>query len=189
MSERVSVFVNGDNLYSFQNRNFWVDPKLFLGWIEQEYGTIVDAFYYLNYDADNDGQNKFLGALPHFGYIPVAHPVIKHELEPIVGVSNPDEPEYEYERFNLSMDITCDLLSTINNYDRAVFAFMSEEFTRPIKILRDRGKAVSLIAGKGYAAHNVLSLFGRNYVDINTIRKRVERKDRHRGVPEFSQRN
>lgn len=50
---RVSVFIDGANFFFMQRDGlkWFADPKKMLEYIENQYGEIADAFYYIGKDA------------------------------------------------------------------------------------------------------------------------------------------
>lgn len=68
---RVSVFIDGANFFFMQRDGlkWFADPKKMLEYIENRYGEIADAFYYIGKDAPPDArQQAFLSALPEMGF-------------------------------------------------------------------------------------------------------------------------
>lgn len=172
MNSKIAVFVNGDNLYRFQRHAFWVDPKQLLEWISQNLGSIADAFYYMSHDPKNEKQQSFVRALPHLGYTPIARSLKFFEIEE----DRLNEAEFEYEKANLNMEMACDLLTTDSHWDRAIFVFPSDDFVRPMQMIRARGKGITVLAAQGFE-HEIRSIAGSNYIDINDIKRYVERSD------------
>lgn len=187
MNSKIAVFVNGDNLYRFQRHAFWVDPKQLLEWISQNLGNITDAFYYMSHDPKNEKQQSFVRALPHLGYTPIARSLKYFEIEEDRGYKE-EEPEFEFERANLNMEMACDLLTTDSHWDRAIFVFPSDDFVRPMQMIRARGKGVTVLAAQGFE-HEIRSIAGSNYIDINDIKRYVERSDHRQDKKEFVRRD
>lgn len=183
MSDKVSIFVNGDNLYAFQKTGFWIDPNALQNWISQEFGGIAESYYYMSVDEQNEKQMNFVKVLSHFGYITRAKPARKHELEPIDnGYLNEDEIEYEFEKANLDMEIVCDLLITKPIYNRAVIVCPSRDFLRPIELVKNSGKIITVIGSRNFISHNILNVVGRNFVELNNIKSDIIRKDAERRI-------
>lgn len=174
--ERVAVFVHGDNLFRFQKTSFWVDPQMLLKWTDNNIGKIVDAYYYLSYNPDNEKQMSFIRTLPRLGFKPVAHPLRFFDVDE-------DEKEHcedsglEFEPANLNMYMACDMLLSDSHWDRAIFVMPSDEFTHPMEIARNRGKAITLLASRGFD-NEVRNVAGFSYIDLNDLKRCVERVEK-----------
>ncbi len=173
MSKRISVFLNGDNLYAFQKKNFWVDPQAILDWVNTELGSVVDAYYYLSCLPQNTKQMTFVRALEHFGYITRAKKGKRYEFED----DGSGEIEYEFEKANLEVDFVCDLLTTQAAYNTAVIICPSKDALRPIELIKASGKSVIVVGPSLYTTKDIIDKVGqRNFIDLCSIEDRIIRK-------------
>jgi uncharacterized LabA/DUF88 family protein len=174
MSKRISVFLNGDNLYAFQKKNFWVDPQAILDWVNNQIGPVADAYYYLSCLPQNTKQMTFVRALEHFGYITRAKKGKRYEFENDDGSG---EVEYEFEKANLEVDFVCDLLTTQAVYNTAVLICPSKDALRPIELIKASGKSVIVVGPTIYTSKDIIDTVGpRNFIDLSSIEEHIIRK-------------
>lgn len=176
MSEKIAVFVNGDNLYAFQRKSFWVDPKELLLWVQKTFGNVVDAYYYVSFTADNEKQINYIRALTYFGYTTRSKMGKRHELEPI---NSEESVEYEFEKANLDVEMACDMLKTATLFDRAILICPSKDILRPLELLK-MDKYVTIIAAKNSTPYELMNAVGKNFIELNDLRDRVSRKEPRR---------
>lgn len=175
MTERIAVFVNGDNLYSFQKNAFWVDPQLLLNWVEDTFGRVNDAYYFASLDYENEKQVNFFKKLGTFGYTERCKPAKKFEYE-TYDDEDEEDVKFGFERANIDTDFCCDLLSTMESYDRAVLVCPSKDFIRPISVVRNRGKAVTIIGVKNYITDETFKIIGnKNLVELRSLESNISR--------------
>lgn len=171
MSEtRVAVFVDGSNLFYMQKDNlkWFVDLEKLLFHIEEEYGHVVDAYYYASQAAPPEAKQKgFLDMLPTMGYS-----VYIKTLKEIR-----DEDGEIKHKANLDIEIVLDMFNTIDNYDLAVLVSGDGDFDRALQLLRARGKRFEVMSTKGCVAKELRNTAGRHYSDFSDLKDVLFRWD------------
>jgi uncharacterized LabA/DUF88 family protein len=166
---RIAVFVDGSNLFYMQKNilGTFIDLEKLLGFIEN-FGNIVDAYYYTGQDLQNEEnkQQGFIDKLPHIGFSVVTKPV-KLIFDHTFGKT--------HKKANLDVEIVLDMFNTIDNYDEAILISGDGDFVRPIELLRAKGKTFKVFATRETIAQDLLKLAGRHYVDFKDILKQLER--------------
>lgn len=160
MTPRVAVFVDGCNLFYMQKDalRWFIDPRKLLNALG-DFGDIVDANYYTTIDYHNEGQVNFLRALEHMGFR-----VVKEAIA---------ESEDAYN--TVDIDMMLDMVTQSDNYDLAIVISGDSAFTKPLNILRSRGKRFMVVATKGCVSSNLRSMAGMNYIDLADLRKKIEK--------------
>ena len=161
---RISIFVDGNNYFYLRKRH--------LGWsidfrklIEHygKMGDVVDAFYYSAIDMSRP-LNTFFVALPYSGFALVSKP-----LKTIGGDGD------AHQKGNLDVEIVMDLLNTIDHYDMAVLVSGDGDFTRPLELLRAKGKRFQVLSHPAVVAKELLAVAGMHYVNIATLEEELKR--------------
>lgn len=167
--KRISVFVDGSNFFYLQKDclKWFIDPKKLLDWIGKR-GTVVDATYYASTDPTNEKQAGYLKALYHMGYAV--------EQKPIKVFTQADGSEKH--KANLDIEIVVDMFNTIDRYDEAILVSGDADFSRPLQILRARGKEFLVVSTKGFVSKEVRQIAGMHYVDFADLRDTVEKDAR-----------
>lgn len=169
MTPKIAVFLDGANFFFMQRDclQWFADPKKILTFIEDKYGPIEDAYYYIGQDVPPLMKDKaFFDTLPKMGYSVVSKPIkkiIDHKTGKIKS------------KANLDIEIVLDMFNTIDRYDTAILISGDGDFERALDLLKARGKKVVVMATDGFIAKELIALVGRNYVDLNDIRDIVER--------------
>lgn len=166
---RVSVFVDGANFFFMQKNGlkWFADPKKMLEYIENKYGEIADAFYYIGQDAPPDArQQAFLTALPEMGFSVVTKQ-IKTIYDSKTGIIR--------KKANLDIEIALDMFNTIDAYDLAVLVSGDGDFDRALQLLKARGKRTVVIATEGFIATELRATAGRHYVDLATLETEIKK--------------
>lgn len=166
---RVAVFLDGANFFFMQKDEGWfADPKRVLGYIENNIGSIEDAYYYIGQDAPPETkQQAFLDALPSMGYTLVTKQ-IKTIFDSKTGATK--------KKANLDIEIVLDMFNTIDNYDYAVLISGDGDFERALTLLRSRGKKFSIIATDKYMSRELRGVAGRHYVRLEDIKDQIEKQ-------------
>ena len=166
--KRISVFLDGSNFFYLQKDclRWFIDPKKLLDFIGKR-GEIVDATYYASTDPNNEKQSGYLKALYHMGFAV--------EQKPIKLYTQSDGSEKH--KANLDIEIVLDLFNTIDTYDEAVLISGDTDFSRPLQILRARGKQFLVLSTKGFISNEMRQIAGMHYLDFADIRDYIE-KDR-----------
>lgn len=169
---RVSLFVDGANMYYAQKRLTWfIDYRkalLFIGrWAG---GTITEAFYYTGADPQARARDgAFHDYLIHSGYT-VRSKAVKAILDDATGEV--------VEKANLDIELVIDMLTTIDHYDVCVLMSGDGDFERALEIVRARGKRVAVIAHPEMAARELRNVAGLGFLDLRELEPHVARTDR-----------
>jgi uncharacterized LabA/DUF88 family protein len=163
---RIAVFVDGSNFFYLQKDclRWWIDPKKLLRWIGEQ-GEVVDATYYASVDPTNEGQNSYIKALCHMGF--------RVESKVIKTYTQADGTQRH--KANLDIEIVVDMFNTIDSYDEAVLVSGDADFSRPLQILRARGKHFMVLSTKGFVASEIRQTAGMHYRDLNDLRDLIEK--------------
>lgn len=166
---RVSVFVDGANFFFMQRDGlkWFADPKKMLEYIENRYGEIADAFYYIGKDAPPDArQQAFLSALPEMGFSVVTKQ-IKTIYDSKTGTIR--------KKANLDIEIVLDMFNTIESYDLAVLVSGDGDFDRALQLLKARGKRTVVISTENFIATELRATAGRHYIDLATLETEIKK--------------
>ena len=107
---RVAVFVDGSNFFFMQKDDlgWFADPKKLLDYIEENIGSIEDAYYYVGQDTPPEAKQKaFLDRLPDMGFS-----LVTKQIKTIMA----DDGTIK-KKANLDIEIVLDMFNTIENYD------------------------------------------------------------------------
>ena len=163
--KRVAVFVDGSNCYYTHRKLGWnMDAEKLLEFCE-DFGIITEATYYGALTADIS-QRNFYNRLAYIGYSLITKP-LKSIYDPATG--------NHFQKANLDVEIVLDMFNTIDNYDVAVLVSGDGDFERALQYLKSRGKEVKVISTRGSVAIELVYATGINYIDLTTIRDRIER--------------
>ena len=162
------VSLDGANFfYAQQKMDWWIDPKRFLAWIEEQYGQIVDAYYYLGVPRQNkDKHQRYVKALQRMGF--------RVRTKPI-KIYDKGDPEKHKAKANLDTSIVLDIMNGIDNFDLLVLISGDGDFEELLKTVETRGKRFVVISTHSFVAQEILLLAGQHYVDFNTIREEIEK--------------
>lgn len=166
---RVAVFVDGSNLFYMQKGvlGWFIDLEKLLFHIEEEYGHIEDAYYYVSQAGPSEAKQKsFLESIPSMGYS-LYTKTVKEIRE--------EDGSIRY-KANLDIEIVLDMFNTIDNYDMAVLVSGDGDFDRALQLLRARGKRFKVISTKGCVAKELRSTAGRHYIDVLTLKDYLYRR-------------
>ena len=166
---KVSVFVDGANFFFMQRDGlkWFADPKKMLEYIENRYGEIADAFYYIGKDAPPDArQQAFLSALPEMGFSVVTKQ-IKTIYDSKTGIIR--------KKANLDIEIVLDMFNTIDSYDLAVLVSGDGDFDRALQLLKARGKRTVVISTENFIATELRATAGRHYIDLATLETEIKK--------------
>ena len=164
--KRISIFVDGSNFFFLQKDclRWFIDPKKLLNWIKER-GEVVDATYYASTDPANDKQAAYLKALYHIGFAV--------EQKPIKLFTQEDGTEKH--KANLDIEIVVDMFNTIDRYDEAILISGDADFSKPLQMLKARGKQFLVLSTKGFVAKEVRQIAGMHYIDFSDLRDELEK--------------
>ena len=166
---KIAVFLDGANFFYMQKTDlgWFADPKKILNFIEDNYGQIEDAYYYIGQDAPPQMQQQaFLDALPGMGYSLVTKQ-IKTIFDQDTGTTK--------KKANLDIEIVLDMFNTIDNYDMAILISGDGDFERALQLLKSRGKRFIVMATPKYIAKELRAVVGKHYINLGDIKAEIEK--------------
>ena len=172
---RLSIFVDGNNMFYAQQKNGWFfDPKRVLEYFVTEFNdvSLVNAFWYTGLKDPQD-QRGFRDALISLGYT-VRTKVLKEYYDDSSG-------RYS-QKANLDIEIVVDMFNTVEQYDRVVLLSGDGDFERAIELLRSKNTHITVVSTEGMIARELRNVTDR-YIDLNSIRSRIEKSDGKGNAP------
>lgn len=178
MSGRVSLFVDGANMYYAQKRLGWfIDYRRVLEFAQRTSGgALAEAFYYTG--ADVIGRSRdvaFRDYLMHSGFT-VRTKAIKQVMDDVTGDI--------VEKANLDIEIVIDMICTINLYDVCILMSGDGDFERALETLRSHGKRVVVVSHPDMTARDLRNATGSGFYDIRLLESQIARTDR---LPEMAE--
>ncbi|NLI01599.1 MAG: NYN domain-containing protein [Chthonomonadales bacterium] len=170
--ERVSVFVDGANMYYAQKRLGWfIDYRKVLNHFAwQADHELSEAYYFTGADQQPRGRDSaFREYLNHAGYT-VRAKSIKQVMDDATGET--------IEKANLDIEIVIDMFNTLSRYDTCVLMSGDGDFERMVEVLRARGKRVVVVALPEMTARELRNAAGSNFVDLRQLETFIARTDR-----------
>lgn len=170
--ERVSVFVDGANMYYAQKRLGWfIDYRKVLSCFAWRGGCeLSEAYYFTGTDPQPRGrENAFFEYLIHAGY------TVRAKSVKLVTDDATGEP---IEKANLDIEIVIDMFNTISRYDTCVLLSGDGDFERVVEVLRARGKRVIVVSLPEMTARELRNAAGANFVDLRQLESEIARTDR-----------
>ncbi len=170
--ERVSIFVDGANMYYAQKRLGWfIDYRKLLCYFRTTLGMQVsDAYYYTAVDPSAKGRDTtFHDYLLHSGYV--------LRTRPLKGCCEARE-EVPWERIELAVDIVIDVLLTLDHFDVCAILSGDGNFERLVEVLRIKGKRVMIIAHPEMTARELRTAVGSHFFDLRDLERFIARTDR-----------
>jgi uncharacterized LabA/DUF88 family protein len=166
-TNRISVFVDGENAYYAQRSLGWFfDPKKLLDYFTQG-ATIGDAFWYASQKMPPDPrEQRFYGYLNHAGFT-VRVKSIKYFRDEVSGELT--------RKANLDLEMAIDLFTTIAQYDTAVLVTGDGDFERAVELLRSYGKRVIVASTQDTVSRELRNATGKHFFDLAEIRQHIER--------------
>lgn len=167
--ERLSIFVDGNNMFYAQQKNGWFfDPKRVLEFFVQESGkvTLANAFWYTGLKDPQD-QRGFRDALISLGYT-VRHKILKEYYD--------DNSGRYSQKANLDIEIVVDMFNTVDQYDRVVLFSGDGDFERAVELLRSKSTYITVVSTEGMIARELRNATDR-YIDLNNIKPFIEKRD------------
>lgn len=166
--KRVAVFIDGSNyFYTAKTLGWNIDFEKFREYCS-EYGNIVEAIYYQGTSGSGATQKKYLNCLAYLGYSLVTKP-LKSIYDPA--------GKLVIQKANLDVEIVLDMISMIDRYDVAILVSGDGDFGRAVQLLKLRGKEVKVVSTKGHAAWELVQIAGINYIDLLSIKEKIELKE------------
>lgn len=161
--KRISIFVDGSNLYHTQRKLGWrLDyQRLLEVFTGKDY--LYNAFYYTGIDLEDGQQGGFLPVLTRLGYTVRTKPI------KIVGLNESGEP---IRKANLDVELVLDMISTSENYDHLYLCSGDGDFERAVEVLRSRGKVVTVVSTEAMVALELRNAADR-YVELGSMREHL----------------
>ena len=168
MTTRLSVFVDGNNMFYAQQKNGWFfDPKRVLAYFTNPADIrLINAFWYTGLK-DSQDQRGFRDALISLGYT-VRTKILKEYYDDSSG-------RYS-QKANLDIEIVVDMFNTVDQYDCVILFSGDGDFERAIELLRSKNTHITVVSTEGMIARELRNATDR-YIDLNDIRDRIEKVD------------
>lgn len=165
---RVSIFIDGNNMFYAQQRNGWFfDPRKILEYFTREQDVrLVNAFWYTGLK-DSQDQRGFRDALISLGYT-VRTKLLKEYYDDTSG-------RYS-QKANLDIEIVIDMFNTVEQYNRVVLFSGDGDFERAIELLRSKNTHITVVSTEGMIARELRNVTDQ-YIDLNTLRSEIEKSD------------
>lgn len=167
-TNRVSIFVDGNNMFYAQQKNGWFfDPKRILEYFTNKPGVVlVNAFWYTGLKDPQD-QRGFRDALISLGYT-VRTKILKEYYD--------DNSGRYSQKANLDIEIVVDMFNTVEQYDHVILFSGDGDFERAIELLRSKNTHITVVSTEGMIARELRNATD-HYIDLNDIRNRIEKAD------------
>lgn len=175
--QRVSIFVDGANMYYAQKKLGWyVDFRRVLQYFGRDAGCAVsEAYYYTGADVQTKGRDSaFHEYLMYSGYT-VRTKAIKQMVDDTTGEI--------VEKANLDIELVIDMFNTVTLYDTCVLMSGDSDFERALELVRSKGKRIAVVAHPDMTARELRNVAGRNYFDLRDMERAIARTDR---LPELN---
>ncbi|MFX0183089.1 MAG: NYN domain-containing protein [Candidatus Hodarchaeota archaeon] len=132
-TKKIALFIDGGNLYhAAKNLGFKVDFLRLKHFFCPKDMDLFRAFYYTAYDPSEGFIIKIIDWLKHNGFSVVSKEVKRISSSFIKG--------------NMDVELTCDMLLNIDNYDVAILFSGDGDFTRCVFELQKRNKIVHVVS-------------------------------------------
>lgn len=166
LKNRVSIFVDGNNMFYAQQKNGWFfDPKRVLQYFTSDPTVdLVNAFWYTGIKDPQD-QRGFRDALISLGYT-VRTKILKEYYDDSSGRFS--------QKANLDIEIVIDMFNTVEQYDRVILFSGDGDFERAIELLRSKNTHITVVSTEGMIARELRNATDR-YIDLNDIRDTIEK--------------
>jgi len=161
---RVYVFIDAANLFYSQKTLGWrVGYVKLKEYLQRE--CSATAFYvYTATDKTREIQDKFVRMLHHNEFIVRTKPV--KQIRVAEGV-------YQW-KGDFDVELTMDMLDTLNKYDSAVLVSGDSDFAPVIDRVKGHGKNVVVMSVKGHISRELLERA--KYVNLKKLRDDIELK-------------
>ncbi len=164
---RLSIFVDGNNMFYAQQKNGWFfDPRRVLEYFNKPEVKLINAFWYTGLKDPQD-QRGFRDALISLGYT-VRTKILKEYYDDVSG-------RYS-QKANLDIEIVVDMFNTVDQYDQVVLFSGDGDFERAIELLRSKNTHITVVSTEGMIARELRNATDQ-YVDLNDIRDQIEKAE------------
>jgi uncharacterized LabA/DUF88 family protein len=160
VSERISIFIDGSNLFYGANQlGCEVDyRKLLVRLIRGR--SLLRAYFYTGVDPQNDKQRGFLLWLRHNGYRVIAKDLI----------TMPDQSK----KANLEVEMAIDMIGLCDYCDTVVLLSGNGDLAYALNQVSYKGVQVEVVGLRSMVSESLLSLADR-YVDLADIRTDIQK--------------
>ena len=170
--QRVSIFVDGANMYYAQKKLGWyIDFRKALQYFGRDAGNVIsEAYYYTG--ADSQAKNRdsaFHEYLMYSGYT-VRTKAIKQMVDDTTGEM--------VEKANLDIELVIDMFNTVALYDTCILMSGDSDFERALELVRTKGKRIAVVAHPDMTARELRNVAGRNFFDLRDLERAIARTDR-----------
>ncbi|MGK7922731.1 MAG: NYN domain-containing protein [Trichodesmium sp.] len=164
---RLSIFVDGNNMFYAQQKNGWFfDPRRVLEYFNRPEVKLINAFWYTGLKDPQD-QRGFRDALISLGYT-VRTKILKEYYDDVSG-------RYS-QKANLDIEIVVDMFNTVDQYDEVILFSGDGDFERAIELLRSKNTHITVVSTEGMIARELRNATDQ-YVDLNDIRDQIEKAE------------
>jgi uncharacterized LabA/DUF88 family protein len=155
---RISIFVDGSNMY-FQGKEFgWQIDLVKLIGRYAKIGTVVDACYFVAV-VHRVQKSSFLVNLPRTGFSLISKPL-----------KTSGSPDHLIRKGNMDVEITIGILSAIDTFDMAVLASGDGDFAAVIDHLRAHGKAFQVLSHDERIGTELRDATGLHFVKLSSVK-------------------
>lgn len=162
--DRVSVFIDGNNMFYAQRSNGWFfDPRRVLEYFTRQ-EALVNAFWYTGI-RDPQDQRGFRDALIAMGFT-VREKFLKEYYDRISGDMT--------QKANLDIEIVVDMFNTVAQYNHAVLFSGDGDFERAVELLRSKDTRITVVSTEGMIARELRNAADR-YIDLNELRPYIDK--------------
>jgi uncharacterized LabA/DUF88 family protein len=175
--QRVSIFVDGANMYYAQKKLGWyIDFRKVLQFFGRDAGNAIsEAYYYTGADSQSKSRDSaFHEYLMYSGYT-VRTKAIKQMVDDTTGEV--------VEKANLDIELVIDMFNTVTLYDTCILMSGDSDFERALELVRTKGKRIAVVAHPEMTARELRNVAGRNYYDLRDLERAIARTDR---LPELN---
>jgi uncharacterized LabA/DUF88 family protein len=167
--------VDGHSMFYAQQKVGWFfDPRRLLTLAAEGEGVeLSSAFWYAGLKDPSD-QRPFRDALTGLGFTVRTKPL--RELAPGGGGGVDGEPQRQYVRANLDVELAIDLLLVAERCEEIWLLSGSRDLERLVEVLRAKGLRIVLISTEGMVARELRNAAD-SFVDLSGLRGRLEKAD------------
>lgn len=172
--QRVSIFVDGANMYYAQKKLGWyIDFRKVLTFFGRDAESeISEAYYYTGEDIQaKTRDNAFHDYLIFSGYT-IRTKAIKQMIDDSTGEI--------VEKANLDIELVIDMFNTVALYETCILMSGDSDFERALELVRSKGKRIVVVAHPEMTARELRNVAGRNFYDIRDLERVIARTDRQR---------
>ena len=169
--------VDGHSMFYAQQKVGWFfDPRRLLALAAAGEGVeLASAFWYAGLKDPTD-QRPFRDALTGLGYTVRTKPLRELPGGGGGGWSGDQEPQRQYTRANLDVEVAIDLLSVADRTDEVWLLSGSRDLERLVEVLRARGLRTVLVSTEGMVARELRNAADQ-FVDLASLRPKLEKAD------------